>query len=170
MTLFGWLFLTVVAVVLLFGFVLLFGAPYLPTLKARTTEALDMLALKPGQTLLELGCGDGRVLRAAAERGITAIGYELNPLLVVYARLRSVRYGRRVQVKWGNYWHKSWPQTDGIYVFLLDRFMAKLDKKITQEISRDVKVVSFAFKIPNKRPSKELHGLVLYEYHHKAPR
>jgi ribosomal protein L11 methylase PrmA len=68
--------------VILFGFVVAFGAPYLPTLRPQITMALDMLDLKKGQTLLELGSGDGRVMMAAAERGWNVIGYELNPLLV----------------------------------------------------------------------------------------
>jgi hypothetical protein len=48
-----------IAVVMFFGFVILFGAPYLPTLKPQTNAALDLLDLKPGQTLLELGLWPG---------------------------------------------------------------------------------------------------------------
>lgn len=69
-------------VIIIFGFVILFGAPYLPTLKPQIKIALDMLDLQPGQTLIEIGSGDGRVLKAAAERGWNAVGYELNPVLV----------------------------------------------------------------------------------------
>jgi hypothetical protein len=42
--------------------------------------------------------------------------------------------------------------------------MAKLDKKITQEITKKVKLVSFAFAIPDKKPIKEQGGMMLYEY------
>jgi len=170
MDVWSWLILAAIAVVLIFSFVIMFGAPYLPTLKARTPEALDLLDLKKGQLLLELGSGDGRILREAARRGIEAVGWELNPLLVLYAKAINWRYRRQVTVKWGNYWRHSWPQADGIYVFLLNPYMAKLDKKITQEIRGKVKVVSFAFQIPGKKPLKELNGLMLYEYHQKPGR
>lgn len=158
------LWVIAITTIMIFSFVIAFGAPFLPTLKARTPEALDLLDLKPGQTLLELGSGDGRILRAAAERGIKSIGYELNPLLVVWSMLISLKYRKLITVRWGNYWRHRLPVTDGIYVFLLNPYMEKLNNKIEQEISKPVKVVSFAFAIPGKKPVKELHGLMLYEY------
>lgn len=162
-----WLFLVSVVAVFLFGFVIFFGAPFLPTLRVRTDEIFELLALKPGQKLLELGSGDGRILRAAAERGIHAVGYELNPALVIYSHLRHWRYRSLITVHWQNYWRHPLPDTDGIYVFLLDRYMVKLDTKITQEITKKVKVVSFAFAIPDKEPQKEKNGLLLYDYRPK---
>lgn len=149
--------------VLLFGFVVFFGAPYVPTHKKQTETALDLLALKPGQTLLELGCGDGRVLRAAARRGIRSVGYELSPLLFVIAWLATLRYRKLIKVRWANYWSAKWPPAEGIYVFLLDKYMPKLDRAIKQK-HRPLKVVSFAFKIPGKRAAVSKHGLFLYLY------
>lgn len=160
----NWLIFIALLLVLVFGFVVAFGAPFLPTLKAQQDAALDLLDLKPGQVLTELGSGDGRILRAAAERGITAIGYELNPVLVVWSRARNWRYRRLITVHWKNYWRHKLPVTDGIYVFLLDRYMKKLDKKIIQESCKKVKLVSYAFKVPDKKPVKELEGLFLYSY------
>ncbi len=160
-----WLMLTLAAVVLLFGFVVLFGAPFLPTLKKQLPGIFDLLDLKPGQTLLELGCGDGRVLRYAASLGIKSVGYELNPVLVIVARLRTFKYRRQVRVVWGNYWTVKWPQTDGIFVFLLDRYMSRLDKNIVRTYSgKNVKLVSLAFKIPGKKYTKKRGALFLYDY------
>lgn len=157
------IFILVLLVMLLFGFVLLFGAPYLPTLKHQQQAALDLLDLKPGQILLELGSGDGRMLVAAAQRGIRAIGYELNPLLALYSWLVTRRYRHLVTVKWANFWRVKLPAADGIYVFLLDKYMAKLYTKIIQEISSSIKLVSFAFKVPGVKHIKEKSGLYLYE-------
>lgn len=150
--------------VLLFGGVVAFGAPYLPTLKKQVEPALDLLNLQSGQTLLELGCGDGRILKAAAIRGIRGVGYELNPLLAVFARLNTWRYRKSIRIIWGNYWLARWPPAEGIFVFLLNPYMQKLDKKIIQDCPKPVKLVSFAFKIPNKQVSKEKQGLYLYRY------
>lgn len=152
----------VLVLVLLFGFVLLFGAPYLPTLSAQQKAALDLLNLKPGQTMLELGSGDGRMLIAAARQGVRAVGYELNPLLFVWSWLATLRYRRLVTVRLANFWRVALPACDGIYVFLLDRYMARLHTKITQEISGSVKVVSFAFKFPKFKHTTEKSGMYLY--------
>ncbi len=149
---------------LCFAFVILFGAPFLPTLKPQIGAALDLLDLQPGQTMLELGCGDGRVLIAAAQRGVNAVGYELNPILAGISWLRTRTYGKRVKVVWGDYWHAEWPKAEGVFGFILTRFMGKLDKKIMQYPYRPVKVASFAFEIPDKKPANVKQGVFLYKY------
>ena len=114
--------------------------------------------------LIELGSGDGRILREAGRKGIRAVGYELNPILVLYSIINTWKYRDTVSVVWGNYWLKEWPEADGIFVFLLDRYMTKLNNKIVRDFHKPVKVVSFAFKIPEKQPSAQKNGLFLYRY------
>lgn len=147
-----------------FGFVVFFGAPFLPTLRPQIIAALDLLSLQPGQTMLELGCGDGRVLIAAAERGLNAVGYELNPILAIVAWIRTRRYGRRVRIVWGDYWRATWPNAEGMFAFILPRYMKKLDKKIMQYSHRPLRVVSFAFAIQNRVAARVEQGVFLYEY------
>lgn len=153
-----------IAVVMLFGFTAFFGAPFLPTLSKRTNDALDLLDLKKGDLLLELGSGDGRLLAAAAKRGIHSIGYELNPLLVWYSRMRLWRYRKIAKVYVANYWNIDLPKAQGIYVFLLQPYMDKLDKKLLHSKITPVKLVSFAFTIPNKKAVREVDGMRLYMY------
>lgn len=53
----------------------------------RVDEALRLSGLRPGERLLDLGCGDGRVLLRAAETyGAEVIGVELDPDLAATAR------------------------------------------------------------------------------------
>ncbi len=150
-------------VVLCFGLVVFLGAPYLPSLNKQKSTALDLLSLKPGQTLLELGSGDGRVLKAAAERGIYAVGYELNPVLVVISRLVTLKHRDKTKIIWANYWSKDWMEADGIYVFLYTDYMKKLDRKMLK-VGKKIKLASITFKIPNKKPVKEKDGVFLYQY------
>ncbi len=158
-------------VMICFAFVLLRGAPYLPTLGNQVKAALDLIDLDPGDTLLELGCGDGKVMIAAAERGLRVVGYELNPILALIAWVRTRRYGTQITVVWGDFWTKPWPKADGIFVFLLDTYMQKLDTKIVQskhervKHSKGIKLVSFAFQVPGKMPVAERQGVYLYKYH-----
>jgi 16S rRNA A1518/A1519 N6-dimethyltransferase RsmA/KsgA/DIM1 with predicted DNA glycosylase/AP lyase activity len=151
-------------VVLLFGFVLIYGAPYLPTLRRDADTALELLDLKPGQTMYELGCGDGRILRLAASKGLNVVGYELNPLLAAVAWLYTRRYRKQVRVVWGNFWQADLTKADGIFVFLLDRFMERLDQKIMAEKKRPVRLVSYAFKIPGKKIMKQQGAMFRYDY------
>lgn len=147
-----------------FGGVLLFGAPYLPTMKAQVEAALELADLKKGETLLELGCGDGKVCLAAARKGYQVVGYELNPLLVLIARLKTFKYRRNVRIIWGDFWRAKWPEAVAIFVFLLPKYMKKLDTKVIQYKHKPVKLVSFAFQIPDKQPAAEKAGVFLYVY------
>ncbi len=161
----SFVFIAISAVVFLFGFVVLFGAPYVPTFSKQTRAALQLLDLQPGQTLVELGSGDGAVLVLAAQKGIRCIGYELNPLLVVFSKIRCWRYRHLVTIHCQNFWRVALPPCDGVYTFLLDHYMVKLDKKITQEITNTVKFVSYAFKVPGRTIEKQKEGMFLYSYH-----
>lgn len=144
-----------------FAGVLLLGAPYLPTLRAQGKTALDLLQLRPGQTMLELGSGDGTVLKLAAERGIRAVGIELNPILVVLSKVRLRKYGDLVEVRWGNFWSKEWPKADGVFVFLLDKYMSRLDSRMVRQGGR---LVSVAFRVPGKKANKIENGVFMYDY------
>lgn len=66
-------------------------------------KMLKLADLQPGETLYDLGSGDGRILIiAATEFKAKAIGIELNPFLVAYSNLRI--FARQLQdqarVRW----------------------------------------------------------------------
>ncbi len=161
----GFLLVVALVVAVLFGFVLLFGAPYVPTLRSQAELALDLLEVRPGQTLLELGVGDGKVAIAAARRGLHVVGIELNPLLAAIAWLRTRRYRRKVRIICGDYWRVAWPpETDIVYAFLLQKYMARLDGHIEKWRSGPVKLASIAFQLPAKQPVAAKQSVFVYEY------
>lgn len=160
----SWLLLVLLLAFGCFALVVLRGAPYLPTLKSQINTALELAKLKPGDTLIELGCGDGRVLLAAAKQGANVVGYELNPILVLICWVRTFKYRKNVKIIWGDFWIKDWPQAGAIFTFLLPKYMKKLDTKIDQITQKPVKLISFAFEIPDKKPETQKDGVFLYEY------
>lgn len=153
---------------MLFAFVIVRGAPYVPTRRAQAEQALDLLDLKPGDTFLDLGSGDGAVLKVAAERGILAIGYELNPILVIISRLRLRKYKEDVAIIWGDSWVGPWPQTDGIYIFQMGRYMKKVEDKLHRTAENDAvrsfKVATYGFKLPKTLPTKFEDPYYLYTF------
>lgn len=152
-----------IAVILLFSFVLFFGAPYLPTLGKQVNAAIDILKLKKGDRLLELGAGDGTVALVALRRGLKVTAIELNPLLCIVIYIRTFNHRSNVKIICGNFWTTKWGEYDGIYTFLLDKYMKKLDKRIVQE-NKSVNLASFAFKIPGRKIEAEKLGVFLYKY------
>jgi len=162
----SWLVIGVPAVLLLsVGVIAFFGPAYVPTLRLHREVALDLLDLQPGQTLLDLGSGDGRILIAAAERGWKAVGIELSPLLYIISRVRTWPYRKQVRIIWGNYFLTQWPPADGIFSFMIQYQMKRLDQHINDwRQGRKVRLASFAFKVPGKTPTKEQDAVYLYEY------
>lgn len=67
--------------------------PYLPTPAAVVDALLDVAAAGPGDVVADLGCGDGRVLVRAAERGCRGIGVERDAALAAAAKANAAARG-----------------------------------------------------------------------------
>ena len=151
--------------VLPFGFVLLYGAPYLPTRKRPANTALDMLQLKKGDVFVYPGCGDGAVIIEAAKRGYICYGYELNPFVWLIAKWRTRKYKNSVHIYCRNFWNVTLPKnTQGVFVFLLDKYMVRFDEKMIAELPKGAKLVSYTFEIPDKPKKEDKQALYLYTY------
>lgn len=55
---------------------------------------LEMLVLKCGERLADLGCGHGILAPPVAEQGARYVGVDLSPRLIAQARRHQVRHGR----------------------------------------------------------------------------
>ncbi len=158
-----WIILCILVVP--FGFVLLYGAPYLPTRKRQAEQALDLSGLKEGDIFVDLGSGDGAMLLAAARRGYICYGYEMNPLVWLVSKLRTARFGSSVHIYCKNFWKVPLPDdTKAVFVFLLDKYMSRLDEKLNAELSKGGVLVSYTFQIPGKKPDRRRGLLYLYRY------
>lgn len=62
-------------------------APFNPTCEEAQSKAIDLLGLKNGDVLFDLGCGDARLLMKAATEvpGLLCVGVELDPVYVARA-------------------------------------------------------------------------------------
>jgi len=156
----------VVLIVLLFGFVVFFGAPYVPSKKGETERAFDELyPLGPTDTLVDIGSGDGIVLRLAAKRGAKAVGYEINPVLVVISRWLS-RSNLKVTVFFASFWRAELPaETTVVYVFGDSRDIKKMAGKVqdtASRLGRPLSFISYAIAVPEMTPVKQVGAHYLY--------
>ncbi len=158
------IWVTAVLMVLFYGWVILFGAPYVPTLQAQRQKAIDMLQLKPGQVFVDLGSGDGSTLILAAQRGAKAIGYELNPFLVIISWVRTRPYRQQVKIRMRNFFKADLSNTDAIFVFLIGHYMKKLDRLIDGQPHKRLRIVSNTFAIPGRKAVTKTGPLYLYVY------
>ena len=151
------LFLLAVLLVLLVGGVFMIvsfftGAPYVGMSRRALDDIVRLSGLRAGQTLVDLGSGDGRVMLAAMRVGVRAVGYELNPVLCAVTWLRMRLLGReRAQlgrVVCRNFWHVDLREADAVMVDGMPHIMDRLQRKIQTECRPGTRVVSFAFTFP----------------------
>jgi len=138
----------------LFGVGLLFsafkGAPYVPTSKKQLETILKNIDFKKGRRLVELGSGDGRMIRYAVKKyGISGVGIEINPLLVWWSRFLSLRDGtdKKISFMRKNVFDYSLKNTDYLYIFLMPELIVKLLPKFKKELKKGVIIISHGFKI-----------------------
>jgi SAM-dependent methyltransferase len=172
---FGILFYTAVLVVL-FGSAAVAGlsaAPYLPTRWKDVRRALDLAQVRAGETVCDLGCGDGRFLVAAARRGAHAVGYEISllPFLWAWARVLMARISGTpgtASVRFRSIYRADIAAADVVVCFLTPMAMSRLSTKITRELKPGARLLSVAFHLPgfepvaNDHPTKNAARIFLY--------
>lgn len=154
---------------ILFAFLMtvFFGAPYVPSLDQRVRLAFDEL-YRVGETdfLVDIGSGDGRILREARRRGARALGYEINPFLVLISQLLSMR-DHQINTKWGDYRTQKLPEeATVVYVFGVSRNIEKIITWVDGQAraqDRRIYVLSFGFQSKNFTALRNNETHFLYE-------
>ncbi len=132
-----WVLWALGLIILIFGFVVFRGAPYVPSHRRQVERAFDTLyPLGHKDVVVDVGSGDGIILRLASKRGAKAIGYELNPILVLLSQFLS-RGDTRVRVRLADFWLTRLPDTTTlVYGFMVSRDIEKMAEKMQQEANR----------------------------------
>ncbi len=132
-----------------------YGLPAKPTRHARIRKALKLAGLRPGETLIDLGCGDGRVLiLAAKEFEAQAIGIDAGPVQVARAWINGLfsGVGTQIQVHWGNFLKADLPDADVVFAYLTSDYVPKLEAKLTSQLKPGARVVTISFDFSNWEP------------------
>lgn len=156
------------AIVLLFGFVVFRGAPYVPSHRRDVALAFDELyKITDKDVVVDFGSGDGIILRLAAARGARAVGYELNPALVAISRFLS-NGNKKIKVHLGDFWFSPLPNdTTLVYGFMVERDIEKMAKKMQFEadrLERPLYFMSYGSAIKSRPKLRELGAHHLYRF------
>lgn len=152
-----------------FGLVVVRGAPYVPSKKRDLKIAFrELYPLSKQDVLIDIGAGDGVVLREAIRAGAgRAIGYELNPILVVIGRWLG-RSFPQTKIILKDFWSvKLPPDTTVIYTFGDTRDIDKMAQKVANEAERLQKplyLISYGFRSRRFTPLREVEPFILYRF------
>lgn len=162
-----WL-IPLVVVAALFLLTIFRGAPYVPTRKKDLKRAFTALCpLTEKDTVIDIGSGDGVVLRQAAAHGARAIGYEVNPVLVIVSRFLNRRYGRQIETRLADFWYAKFPpETTLVYTFGESRDIKRMYAYVAREATRLEKplfFMSYGFAVEGKPIYKSDKSFYLYK-------
>ncbi|MFZ5909238.1 MAG: SAM-dependent methyltransferase [Chloroflexota bacterium] len=132
------------------------GVPWIPARRERIRKALELAKLQPGETLYDLGAGDGRVLMMAAEEfGAQAVGIEAGPAQCLWGRLKCLFSGsrRRVRIRCGDFYRADVSAAQVVFVYLTSTQTARLEEKLARELRPGARVVSLAADFPGWQPA-----------------
>lgn len=130
--------------------------PYVPTPPEVVEGMLDMAGLKPGERLIDLGSGDGRIPMAAVRRGASALGVEIDSDLIARARAKARFAGLegRVHFVRDDLFTVSLRDVDVVTLYLLPDINERLKPKLLGEMKPGARVVSHAFDMGDWPPEQ----------------
>lgn len=138
-------------------YVMITGAPFIPTQMKQVDRMLKAAKLKPGMKIYDLGSGDGRLVhKAAKEYGATAVGYEYSPFVWLWAKFLSLFWRSGAKLKYGNFWRKDISDADIIVCYLLPHSMKRMRRDLMPQLKKGTLIISHAFSIPDLKPHKKL--------------
>jgi cyclopropane fatty-acyl-phospholipid synthase-like methyltransferase len=145
-------------------------APFVQTPLEVAKKMLDISKIGPGETMYDLGCGDGRlIILAGKEIGAKARGIELREDLIERARteIKRLNLEDKVKVIQGNFFDVSISDADVITLYLTSSANERLRPKLEAELKPGARVISHDFRVPGWKPNavyNELLGHTIYSY------
>ncbi|MBU0731827.1 hypothetical protein KKC88_03025 [Patescibacteria group bacterium] len=140
------------------------GAPFAPTNPNIVKKMVALVKVRPGDKAVDIGSGDGRLVIALARAGAVVHGYEINPILVWWSRLKIKRAGLqdRAFIHRRSFWNEDFSQYNIITIFGMSHIMKKLSAKLQGELPSDARVVCNTFSLPNWPDYQKLDRIYLY--------
>lgn len=138
-------------------------APYIPTKYDLIETILKLAKVKKGKIFYELGSGDGRVVLEAAKLGADSFGVEQSYLRVIASRISAKKKGlSNASFFHGNIFDRKYFPADVVYIYLLQKAVDKLERKLKKELKTGTVVITQTYHFKSWKPYKAVRGFNLY--------
>jgi precorrin-6B methylase 2 len=130
---------------------------YIPTPKHIVTQMLRLARLRRGETLFDLGAGDGRIMISGArDFGARVIGVEIDPERVARIRERLDSTKVKAEIIQGDFMDVDLSSADVVAIYLSDSANTKLAPKLERELRASARIVSLDYALPGWKTEKEM--------------
>ena len=139
---------------------------YVPSNPEVIEAMLDLAWAGPGDVVYDLGSGDGRVVIAAAQRGCTALGVDIDLRLVERSRLNAEEAGVADRAK---FLHQSFQDTplrpaSVVFLYLFHSINRGLKPRLLKELKPGSRILSQNFDMGDWEPNQilDFEGKLLF--------
>ena len=130
-------------------------APYVPSPQEVIDRMLEVAQARQGDTVIDLGCGDGRILITAVQKfKAKAIGIEIDPKIAAQASDTILKLGlqNKARVVRADVFDADLSQADVVTLYLTTSFNEKLRPKFEKSLRPGTRVVSHDYGIRGWNP------------------
>jgi SAM-dependent methyltransferase len=134
--------------------------PYVPTTEQAVEAMLKLADVKKTDVVYDLGCGDGRIVIAAAKKfGARGVGIDINPVRINEAKANARKAGveNLVHFEENDLFQADIHEATVVTLFLLSSVNLKLRPKLLQDLKPGTRVVSNTFDMGDWKPEKEVN-------------
>jgi len=133
--------------------------PFVPTTREAVEAMLKLAAVKKTDVVYDLGCGDGRIVIAAAkEYGARGVGIDIEADLIQKARQNAKAAGVSGLVRFevNDLFQADIHEATVVTIFLLPTVNLRLRPRLLQELRPGTRIVSNTFDMGDWRPQKQV--------------
>jgi SAM-dependent methyltransferase len=133
--------------------------PYLPTTEQAVEAMLKLADVKSSDVVYDLGCGDGRIVVAAAKTfGARGVGVDIDPVRIAEANANAKKAGveKLVRFQEADLFQADIHEASVVTLFLLSSVNLKLRPKLLADLKPGTRIVSNTFDMGDWQPSKDL--------------
>ncbi len=133
--------------------------PYEPSEPGIVSAMLKLANVKKSDLVYDLGCGDGRIVIAAAKRiGARGVGIDIDPQRIAEARTNAASAGvtRRVTFRTQDLFEADIRKATVVMLYLWPEVNLKLRPKLLRDLKPGTRVVSHSHSMGDWTPEKEI--------------
>jgi len=132
--------------------------PFVPSPEGVVDGMLKLAGVKSADTVYDLGCGDGRIVIAAAKLyGAHGVGVDINPERVADARANAKKAGveNLVRFEENDLFEADIRPATVVTLYLLPDVNMRLRPRLMEQLKPGVRVVSHSFDMGDWKPDRE---------------
>lgn len=137
---------------------IIYGAEYQRINSKRLNILIKLGDLGPNKTVYDLGAGFGRIMFKAAESKANVIGYEIDPVKVIWIRnqIKKKLYTTlesNIEIRQQNLLTADLTGADVVYCYLSQPLMKSISQLAEKQMKPGTKIISAEHRINNWKPT-----------------